>query len=110
MGVLAGVCCLSLLAGTLLSHFTDLELGDVKLTVAGKIRSGVDVHHVLNAGVDFVTAGRSGILHHDFARQVIENPEFEPAPIPVSKAYLEKEGIGQNFVDYLGKWPGFVAD
>ena len=95
---------------TLLSHFTGLDLSNVKLTVAGKIRSGADVSLVLDEGVDFVTIGRSGILHHDFARQVMENPEFKPTSIPVSKIYLDQEGVGKKFIEYLGKWPRFVAD
>ncbi|MEM6300073.1 MAG: NADH:flavin oxidoreductase, partial [Bacteroidota bacterium] len=51
---------------SLLAHFTELYRKNVCLTVAGKIRNGEDVKKVLDAGVDFVTIGRSAILHHDF--------------------------------------------
>ena len=63
---------------TLLGHITDLNFKTIKLTVAGNIRTGKDVQEVLYSGVDFVTIGRSGILHHDFPKQVLSNPNFKP--------------------------------
>jgi len=92
----------------LLEHFTELDFKNVKFTVAGKIRNGKEVQKILDAGVDFVTIGRSGILHHDFPKRVMENPEFAPVGIPVSEAYLRKEGLGGNFINYMKRWKGFV--
>jgi 2,4-dienoyl-CoA reductase-like NADH-dependent reductase (Old Yellow Enzyme family) len=94
---------------TLLEHFSDLDFKQVKWTVAGKIKSGKDVKSILEAGVDFVSIGRSAILHHDFPVRVIENPNFMPADIPVSKDYLRKEGLGEAFIEYMHRWPGFVV-
>ncbi|MDG1334158.1 MAG: NADH:flavin oxidoreductase [Crocinitomicaceae bacterium] len=94
----------------LLDHFTSLDLNNVKLTVAGKILSGKDVRSILDAGVDFVTIGRSGILHHDFPQQVMQNPDFEPTETPVSAKYLKKEGLSETFVKYMRRWPDFVQD
>lgn len=93
---------------SLLEHFTSLNFKDVLLTVAGKIRSGKDVNKILSSGIDFVTVGRSGILHHDFPKKVIENPNFEPVETPVSKAYLSEEGLSEKFITYMGRWPDFV--
>ena len=93
----------------LLEHFTELDFKDVLLTVAGNIRTGETVHRVLNNKVDFVTIGRAAILHHDFPLRVMENPNFEPIELPVSKAYLSKEGLSDKFIDYMGAWPGFVG-
>lgn len=95
---------------SLLAHFTELNFKNVLLTVAGKIRSGQDVSNVLNAGVDFVTIGRSGILHHDFPIKVIESPDFEPVATPVSEQYLFKEGLSKKFVKYMRRWPDFVQE
>lgn len=95
---------------SLLEHFTSLDLKKVLLTVAGKIRSGSDVRMVLNAGVDFVTIGRSAILHHDFPVKVMEDPNFTPIETPVSKAYLQKEGLGDKFIKYMNRWPNFVTN
>ena len=95
---------------SLLAHVTSLNWKHVKLTVAGKIRTGKDVRTILNAGVDFVTVGRSAILHHDFPKRVIENPDFEPEKTPVSKQYLYSEGLSENFINYMRRWPDFVLE
>lgn len=93
---------------SLLEHFTEIERGDIKLTVAGKIRTGQHVKQILEAGVDFVSIGRSGILHHDFPLKVIQNENFTPIAIPVSKEYLKNEGLGPDFIKYMQRWDGFV--
>ena len=95
---------------TLLEHFTALDYKNVKWTVAGKIRTGHDVQKILDAGVDFVSIGRSAILHHDFPKLVMGNPDFEPVPNPVTREHLSKEGLGEKFIDYMSGWPDFVAE
>lgn len=93
---------------TLLEHITSLDFKDVKLTVAGKISSGKDVHDIINSEVDIVTIGRSAILHHDFPNQVMRNSDFKPIKLPVSLEYLKNEGLSPTFIDYMDRWPGFV--
>ena len=93
---------------SLLEHFTRLDFKEVKLTVAGKISTGGDVIKILDTGVDFVTIGRSAILHHDFPLRVIENRDFIPTELPVSKKYLTNEGLSEAFIKYMGRWPNFV--
>ena len=93
---------------SLLKHFTDLERKQIKLTVAGKINTGKDVQNVLDAGVDFVTIGRSAILHYDFPIQVIDDPDFIPVNLPVTEEYLKAQGLGPDFVTYMKRWEGFV--
>jgi 2,4-dienoyl-CoA reductase-like NADH-dependent reductase (Old Yellow Enzyme family) len=93
---------------SLLEQILQLNFKTVKLTVAGNIRTGKDVQNVLNAGVDFVTIGRSAILHHDFPKKVIANPNFEPIENPVSVAHLKSEGLSDTFVNYMRRWEGFV--
>ncbi len=95
---------------SLLEHFTSIDYKNVKLTVAGKIRNGQEVHKILDAGVDFVSIGRSAILHHNFPQLVMANPDFEPVENPVSKEHLRKEGLGEAFVNYMSGWAGFVAE
>ncbi|WP_371194427.1 NADH:flavin oxidoreductase [Glaciecola sp. SC05] len=95
---------------SLLAHFLDIDYKDVKLTVAGKINSGKDVHALLNQGVDFVTIGRAAILHHDFPKRVIANPDFEPIALPVTEAHLSNEGLSAKFIKYMRGWDGFVAE
>ncbi len=92
----------------LLDYFTELDFKTVKFTVAGKINTAKDVHEILKTKVDFVSIGRSAILHHDFPKLVVNDPNFEPVKIPVSKAYLKKEGLSDSFVTYMDRWPDFV--
>lgn len=92
----------------LLDHFTALDFKDTLLTVAGKIRNGEEVQTAMKSGIDFVTIGRSAVLHHDFPAKVMENSRFEPVKIPVSKAYLRQEGLNADFVEYMRRWKGFV--
>ena len=93
---------------SLLEHFTEIERGAIKLTVAGKIRTGKDVQQILEYGVDFVSIGRSAILHHDFPLKVIANKNFIPVSTPVSREHLKKEGLGDKFIKYMQRWDGFV--
>jgi len=95
---------------TLLKHFQELDYGKVKWTVAGQIRTSKDVKAIMDAEVDFVAIGRAGILHHDFPKLVLGNPDFEPITLPVSRDHLKKEGLGEKFIEYMSRWPGFVKE
>src|SRR5205814_2033381 len=94
----------------LMSYFTDLPRGGVRLGAAGKISGGDDAAKALAAGMDFVVIGRSAVLHHDFARRVAADPAFVPVPIPVSPEYLRSEGLSDIFINYMRNWKGFVTD
>ena len=95
---------------TLLEHVTSLDFKKVRLTVAGKIQSGRDVQKILHADVDFVSIGKAAILHHDFPKQVLSNPDFEPVKTPVSVDYLHREGLSPAFIQYMHRWPDFVEE
>ena len=93
---------------TLMSYFTDLPRGDVRLGVAGKLMSAADARAMLDAGADFVLLGRAAILHHDWPQMAKANPDFRPVSLPVTRAHLETEGLGPTFVNYMSTWAGFV--
>ena len=95
---------------SLLEHFKELNFKDVKWTVAGKISNAEEVQKILDAGVDFVSIGTSGILHHNFPRLVIDNPNFIPVDVPVSEEHLKNEGLSDTFITYLKRWPDFIKD
>ena len=95
---------------SLLSHFAELPRGEVQLTVAGKIMTSENVRDVLQDNVDFVAIGRAGILHHDYPRLVMNDDQFEPLPLPVSRAHLAQEGLSDSFIEYMNGWKGFVSD
>jgi 2,4-dienoyl-CoA reductase-like NADH-dependent reductase (Old Yellow Enzyme family) len=100
----------SLRGRSLLSYFTELKRGAVRLGAAGKVMTGAQASAVLDAGADFVVIGRAAILHHDFPRRVIADPAFQCVPLPVTEAYLRSEGLGDAFISYMRTWKGFVAE
>ena len=93
---------------SLLSYFSQLERGDVRLGVAGKIMTPDDIEKVMGMGIDWVMLGKAGILHHDYPNQLKKNPNFVPATLPVSADYLRNEGLSDTFVEYMKVWKGFV--
>lgn len=94
---------------SLMSYFTELERGATRLGVAGKVMRPEQAVACLEAGVDFVLLGRAAILHHDYPRQLTDNPAFIPTSLPVTREYLSAQGLGEAFVDYMATWPKFVA-
>jgi len=97
-------------APSLLSHFTAMDRKGIPLTVAGKIHGSEEVRKVMEAGVDFITVGKSGILHHDFPVKVMEDPSFRPQPTPVTVNHLQSEGLSPRFIAYMQRWEGFVSE
>ena len=95
---------------TLMSYFTELERGEVRLCAAGKINTPEDARRCMQAGADFVVLGRAAILHHDFPLRMSEDPGFEPVGLPVTKDYLRSEALGEPFIKYMTGWKGFVED
>ncbi|MCR5874510.1 NADH:flavin oxidoreductase [Phenylobacterium sp. J426] len=85
---------------SLMSFFTDLDRGDVKLGVAGKITTAAIAREMLDKGADYVLIGRAAILHHNFP-ELARDPAFAQVPVPVSPEYLAKEGVSPSFVEYL---------
>lgn len=94
---------------TLMSVFTELDRGSTRVGCAGRVMTAEDVRVCLEEGMDFVLLGRAAILHHDFPRKAEADAAFRPVPLPVSRAYLEGEGLSPVFVAYMNGWKGFVA-
>jgi 2,4-dienoyl-CoA reductase-like NADH-dependent reductase (Old Yellow Enzyme family) len=95
---------------TLMSVFTDLDRGNVRLGCAGKVMTPEDARHCLEAGMDFVLLGRAAILHHDYPRRLAADPAFRPLSLPVTVEHLRRERLGPTFVTYMQNWKGFVAE
>jgi len=95
---------------SLISYFTDLKRGNVRLGVAGKIRTPAEADAALAEGVDWIMLGRAAILHHDFPLQMKNNLDFVPAELPISREHLRKEGLSEKFVAYMATWAGFVEE
>jgi 2,4-dienoyl-CoA reductase-like NADH-dependent reductase (Old Yellow Enzyme family) len=93
---------------SLLSYFTGLERGQVRIGAAGKIMTADDARRVIAAGADIAIVGRAAILHHDFPQRVQADPGFKSVPLPVTAEHLRNEGLGPAFLRYMGNWKGFV--
>jgi 2,4-dienoyl-CoA reductase-like NADH-dependent reductase (Old Yellow Enzyme family) len=93
---------------SLLSYFTELERGAVRIGAAGKIMSGGDAQRLLEAGADLAIIGRAAILHHDFPARVQADPDFRTVPLPVTVEHLRNEGLGAAFIRCMATWKGFV--
>jgi len=95
---------------SLIDCFTALKRGDVRLGVAGKIRTPEEAKQCIESGVDFVLLGRAAIIHHNFPKLLANDSDFTPLDNPVSADHLRAEGLSDTFVEYMGVWKGFVAD
>ena len=96
---------------TLMSFFTELDRHNTRLGVAGKIRTPQEAEATLAAGADWIMLGRAAMLQHDFPNRYQANPSFRPVEMPVTRKYLESEGISKKFQDYIeDRWPEFFAD
>lgn len=95
---------------TLMSYFAELDRGNVRLGVAGKIRNPAEAEAAMQAGIDWVMLGRAAILHHNFPALYAADQRFKPIENPVSRRHLVNEGLSESFISYMGNWPGFVAE
>jgi 2,4-dienoyl-CoA reductase-like NADH-dependent reductase (Old Yellow Enzyme family) len=93
-----------------LDRRTDPQGRPVPIGVAGKIHDPADIDRVLGLGADFPILGRVAILHHDYPNRLRADAGFVPRRIPVSRDYLAEQGVSPPFVEYLRRWPNFVAD
>lgn len=94
---------------TLMSYFTELPRGSVRLGAAGKVMGAREAAGVLEAGCDFVLVGRAAILRHDFPERVRSDSNYQSPPLPVTAQRLRDEGLSPPFIKYMSTWQGFVA-
>ena len=94
----------------LLTLFTALDRGSVRLAVAGHLYSGSDVQRALDLGADMVAIGRAAITNHDFPLLVQADPAAAMRELPVPREVLVAEGLGPAFLGYMANWQGFVGD
>ncbi|MGF6771494.1 2,4-dienoyl-CoA reductase-like NADH-dependent reductase (Old Yellow Enzyme family) [Paraburkholderia sp. GAS199] len=94
---------------TMLSVFTSLPRGGVRLGTAGKIMSARRAAQLLDEGCDFVLIGRAGILQRDFPLQVKANPFYDSPKLPVTAEYLRMGGLSERFINHMRGWPNFVS-
>ena len=89
--------------------FLSVDRGDVKVAVAGKLYDGAALQRALDLGADIVALGRAAIVNHDFPELLVANPLVAMRELPVSRAVLRDEGLGEAFIRYMDTWDDFVA-
>lgn len=94
---------------SMLSVFTRLDRGGVKLGAAGKIMGAQRAAQLLEEGCDFVLIGRAGILQRDFPLQVQANPHYDSPKLPVTAQYLRSGGMSERFINHMRGWQSFVV-
>lgn len=95
---------------TLMSYFTKLERGNVRLGVAGKIMSAQDAQDCLDNGADFVLIGRAGILNKNFPQDVAANPAYTSPATPVTEEFLQQQELSKVFITMMHGFDGFVKE
>lgn len=90
--------------------FAGLPRGRVKLGASGKLMSANDAREVLEAGLDFVMIGRAAILEANFPERVKNDLNHTSPSLPVTEAYLRKNGLSNDFINYMRQWDSFVSD
>jgi 2,4-dienoyl-CoA reductase-like NADH-dependent reductase (Old Yellow Enzyme family) len=80
----------------------------VPIVVAGGVWSAADALAQLARGADAVALGRAAICNHDWPRRAAAGLPIQTLPVP--RAALAAEGLSPAFVEYMGRWKGFLAD
>ncbi len=94
----------------LIDWFASIPRGNVRLGVAGQIRTPAEAREAMATGIDWIMLGRAAILHHDFPDRCQADPDFTPVSLPVTRQYLASEGLSPKFQDYMARWDGFVLE
>ncbi|MGY1742623.1 MULTISPECIES: NADH:flavin oxidoreductase [unclassified Blastococcus] len=93
----------------LLELFAGLPRGEVRLGVAGKVRTPADARAVLERGADLAFIGRAAILHGEWP-QLARDPAWQPLRGPVDADHLAGQDVSPAFVEYLrSSFRGIVA-
>lgn len=93
---------------SLMSFFTELNRGDVRLGMAGRLYQPTDILKCMEQGADFVLLGRASILHHNYPQLLAANQNFSSVTMPISVEHLASEGVSPPFLEYLGSFGTIV--
>ena len=78
------------------------------LVVAGGMWTSEDASRALDRGADIVALGRAALPHPAWPREAVD-PAFRPMRPPIDPEHLRRAGVSEAFLQYMGRWPGFVA-
>jgi 2,4-dienoyl-CoA reductase-like NADH-dependent reductase (Old Yellow Enzyme family)/8-oxo-dGTP pyrophosphatase MutT (NUDIX family) len=84
---------------------------EIKLMVAGGVRSPQDAKQLMQLGADFVALGSGAILNPAWPRDFHQSRGWSPELGPVAESVLIEQGLSPHFVQYLRRFPqGFVSE
>ena len=89
--------------------FAEALPAGVPIITAGKIWTAEDAAGQLDLGASAVALGRAAITTQDWPWRVARDGG-EPFRPPVSAEHLRAHALGDAFVDYMKRWPGFVNE
>lgn len=87
--------------------FRDALPEGVAVLAAGGIWTAADLRRALAAGVDIAAVGKAGIIHPDWPR-ACQQDGWSPTRPPLAPEALREAAVGEDFVNYLKKFPGLV--
>ncbi|OJJ05134.1 hypothetical protein ASPVEDRAFT_86500 [Aspergillus versicolor CBS 583.65] len=93
---------------TLLSVFTDLPRGSVRLGASGHVMSVKQAAEMLDAGCDFVMLGKAAVLDPSFPENTSRDRKYSTPVLPVTADWLRRSGLSEPFINYMRTWSGFV--
>jgi len=89
--------------------FREALPAEVPVITAGEIWTAEDARGQREHGADAVALGRAGITTPDWPRRVAAEGG-EPLRPPVTAEQLRERALGEKFVEYMRRWPGFVTE
>lgn len=96
---------------SLMFWYNQLDRGNTRLGVAGKLMTAEEAQACLDEGMDFVLIGRGAILHYDFPNLAMGDPDWESVPTPASEEHLLTQFLSPSFVKYMKRsFKGFVEE
>ncbi|MCD8481340.1 MAG: NADH:flavin oxidoreductase [Verrucomicrobia bacterium] len=94
-----------------LQKFSHVVSGKCPLVVAGGLRTAADRDRAFAMGADAIAIGRAAIAYADWPMLIEKDGgQWQPAPPPYPVAHLRGQGLGDAFIRYMQKWPGYVSD
>lgn len=89
--------------------FREALPANVPLVTAGMLWTAADGERQLELGADAIALGRAAICNPDWPRRVALQ-RGEPARPPLTAEELRDRALSETFVEYMRRWPGFVAE
>jgi 2,4-dienoyl-CoA reductase-like NADH-dependent reductase (Old Yellow Enzyme family) len=82
---------------------------EVAIMVAGSIWTVEQAQRAMERGADLISLGRAAVLNPDWPDEAKAGTSYEPRRPPMAADELVARAVSPKFVEYLRRWPGFVA-